>query len=88
MSVNIDDLEFECTKFKRILQISICVVLSITTMGIILGVILFKYHWHIRWHWFRVKSRTLQSLRRNELSLISIAHNYTCCINYTGVCDK
>ena len=45
---------------------------------------LFKYRWHIRWYWFRVKRRMLQS-SSDEILLPSTEHNFVCYVNYFGV---
>ena len=86
--VDIDDLEFQCTKFIRILYISLSSVLSITTLGITLGVLLFKYRWHIRWCWFRCKRRLLNSKAGDELLLVSTEQNFMCYVSYIGVTDE
>ena len=94
VSVDISELELQCTKFMRILYISLSCVFSITAMGITLGVILFKYRWHIRWNWFRVKRRILQTRRilQNlagaELLLVPAEYSFICYINYVGVTDE
>ena len=86
--VDVDDLEFQCTKFTRILYISLGSVLSITTVGIILGVLLFRYRWHIRWYWFRFKHKMRRKQNRHEDSLLSAEHVFACYVNYLGVTDE
>ena len=87
-SVNVDDLEFQCTKFMRILYISLSSVLSISTMGIISGVLLFRYRWHIRWYWYRVKHNMMRTTNEHDCSLISTEHVFACYVNYIGVTDE
>ena len=85
VSVNIDDLEFQCSKFMRILYISLGSVLSSAIMGITLGVLLFKYRWHIRWYWFRLKRRIQQKISEDAFSLISTEREFICYVSYIGV---
>ena len=80
-SINVDDLKFQCTKFTRILYISLGSVLSITTMGITLSVLLFRYRWHIRWYRYRVKHNILRNKNGHEGSLIFTEHVFACYVN-------
>ena len=87
VAIDVAELEFECTKFMRILYISLSSVLSVTFMGIITCVLLFKYRWQIRWHWLQMKRKVLLK-RRNESLLTSVGHNFICYVNYLGVTSE
>ena len=82
--VDVSELEFQCTKFMRILYISLGSASAISLVGVLLGMTLFKYRWHIRWYWFRIKRRMLQSLS-DDILLPSTEHNFACYVNYLGV---
>ena len=83
-AIDIAELEFECTTFMRVLYISLSSASGITFIGIIAGVLLFKYRWQIRWHWLQMK-RKMFLKRRNENLLISVEHTFICYVNYLGV---
>ena len=88
-TIDIADLEYQCTKFIQILYISIGIILSITTMSLLLGVILFKYRWQIRWHWFRAKRKFVRNTGlEHESPLVSTKRNFACFANYFGVPGK
>ena len=87
VAIDVAELEFECTTFMRILYISLSSASCITFMGIIAGILLFKYRWQIRWHWLQMKRKMrLKFLkRRNESLLTSVGHDFICYVNYLGV---
>ena len=82
--VNINSLEFQCTQYVRILYISTCIVFGITLIGIVSGIILFKYRWHIRWYWYRTKRR-IQRNRGHANLLFPYEQKFSCYVNYFGV---
>ena len=85
-TVDITNLEYQCTKFIRVLYISIGSVLSLTAVSLLLGVILFKYRWHIRWHWFRVKRNMFRDKGLgHESPQMFTEHDFACFVNYFGV---
>ena len=90
-TINIEDvdvkkMEFECTKFQRILYISVSSVLGITTIGLLTGVFLFKYRWHLRWYWYQTKRKLRRRKYQNYVSLNDKI--YACYVNYIGVTDQ
>ena len=56
-SLNVDNLEFQYTQNMRILYMSISIVFGITTVGILSGIMLYKYRWHICWYLYQAKRR-------------------------------
>ena len=83
-SVNVNNLEFQCTKYVRILYISISIVFGTITVGIVSGIMLFKYRWHIRWYWYRAK-RKIQ--KKKEYANLQFPNEsfFLCYVNYLGV---
>ena len=87
-SVDVTDLEFQCSKFERILYISVSGVIGIAMMSFIIGVLLFKYRWHVRWHWFHFKCWTKRLFTNRYYMALNIKPDFACYINYLGVTDE
>ena len=85
VSVDISDLEFQCTKLTRIIYISISSVLGITTISLIIGVLLFKYRWHLRWQWYHAKWKLRRLLKKRGYMPLEEQLDYVCYLNYFGV---
>ena len=88
VSVDVSDLEFQCTKYERILNIYIGSVLSLLMVCLFTGVLLFKYRWHIRWYWYRAKRRLLQCITNGDHVSHELLHDYVCYVNYLGITDE
>ena len=87
-SIDVENLEFQCTQYLRILYISIGSMLCIAIICLLSGIVLFQYRWHVRWYWYHVQ-RKIQKLRAVP-GYASLAENksYICYINYFGVSDQ
>ena len=83
-SLNVDNLEFQCTQYMRILYLSVSIVFGITTVGIVSGIMLFKYRWHIRWYWYQAKRR-IQGNRGQVNLQFPNDYKFLCYVNYLGV---
>ena len=88
VSVVVSDLEFQCTKYMRIIYIALSSVLGIATISLIFGVLLFKYRWHFRWHWYHAKFKFRRLLNKNGYKAVEEQLDYVCYLNYFGVTDE
>ena len=88
ISVDVTYLEFECSKFERILYISLSSVTGIAVISFITGVLLFKYRWHVRWHWFHYKSWIKRLFSNRYYMMLNVKPDFGCYINYLGVTDE
>ena len=79
------DLSNECELLDlstRLIKITISVGIGLILIGIICGVILFKYRWHIRWRWYVTK----RLLRKNsQVKSDDQKKEFVCFISYLGI---
>ena len=84
-----DNHDYDCLfdSFMRLMQITVSVVIVLILSGLLVGMIVFKYCWHIRWRWYVMKQLFTRKQQVN-MNGCNEQREFLCLISHVGIKEK